>query len=24
VTAVEDYDPEVDEGKYPVEADYDF
>jgi cytidylate kinase len=24
VTAVEEYDPEVDEGKYPVEADYDF
>jgi cytidylate kinase len=24
VTAVEDYDPAVDEGKYPVEADYDF
>ena len=24
VTAVEDYDPEVDEGKYPVEATYDF
>ena len=24
VTAVEDYDPEVDEGKYPVDADYDF
>jgi cytidylate kinase len=24
VTAVEDYDPETDEGKYPVEATYDF
>ncbi|WP_115864549.1 (d)CMP kinase [Halorussus litoreus] len=24
VTAVEDYDPEVDEGKYPVDVDYDF
>jgi len=24
VTAIEEYDPEVDEGKYPVETDYDF